>query len=242
MPSSFALPLPSAPATLALAAAGVAVASAAGFFAGWLKLHRGVATPYTRKIFHFAIFTVATILHAIGGYAEVNAFACGVVAVVLFACARGAGFLLYEPLARERDAPHRTFFILVPLVTTALGGIVSNLVAGDFALVGYLVTGWGDAVGEPAGRRFGRHPYRVPSLMGVPANRTVEGSTAVGIAAFAAAAISLTLALGVPIPKACIVALVVAVATVAVEAVSPHGTDNFTTMVSAAWAASALAA
>jgi len=38
--------------------------------------------------------------------------------------------------------------------------------------------GWGDAVGEPVGTRFGRHPYRVPSLAGVPATRTLEGSLA----------------------------------------------------------------
>jgi len=89
------LPIPPLPVALALATAGVVVGVAAGSIAGWLKLRRGVATPYTRKIFHFAIFTVATILHAVGGYAEVNAFACGVDAVVLFACARGDGFLLY---------------------------------------------------------------------------------------------------------------------------------------------------
>jgi len=202
-----------------------------------LKLRRGVRTNYTRKIFHFAIFSVATGLHIAGGWPWVNAYALGVVAVILFGVWRGDGHALYEPLARERDAPHRTFYIFVPLITTALGGLVSNAVAGDFALVGYLVTGWGDAVGEPVGARWGRHPYRVLTLRRVACTRTLEGSAAVGIAAWLAASLALVLGFDVPLATACLHGLAIGLITLAVEAASPHGSDNFTTMVAAALAA-----
>lgn len=226
--------LPPPALTLALAAFGTVIATAAGFGFGALKLRRGVRTGYTRKLFHFTIFSLATLLHAWGRWPAVNAFSCGVVAVILFAVWRGDGHPIFEALARESDAPHRAFFIIVPLITTALGGLTSNALAGDFALVGYLVTGWGDAVGEPVGRRFGCHPYRVPTLMGVPSTRSLEGSAAVGLAALLATLFTLHFAFHQPLEAAFVRASIVAAATVAIEAVSPHGSDNFTTMVAAA--------
>ena len=71
--------------------------------------------------------------------------------VVFYAVARGAGNHFYEALAREKDEPHRTFFVLVPYFTTLIGGLVSNILFGPVAVAGYLVTGLGDAIGEPPG-------------------------------------------------------------------------------------------
>ena len=84
-------------------------------------------------------------------------------------------------LARElaRKATGRTLFILVPMLMTALGGVVSNVLFPGWAFVGYMVCGWGDAAGEPVGTRWGRHRYAVPSMAGIPATRSLEGSAAV---------------------------------------------------------------
>ena len=90
------------------------------------------------------------VLHLMGGFPTVALFGAIVSAAVLYAVYRGDGFGFYEALARPTDAPRRTFFILVPLATTAIGGVLSNLLFGAFATIGYLVCGWGDAVGEPA--------------------------------------------------------------------------------------------
>ncbi len=104
------------------------------------------------------------------------------------------------------------------------------------------VAGWGDASAEPVGSRWGRHPYRVPSLAGVPARRTWEGSAAVLLVGSAAAAVGLAasgsgLAWGGLVGAALACGLVGA----AVEAVSHHGTDNLTVQVAvslvAAWLA-----
>lgn len=215
----------------AAGAAGLALALVAGSGAAALR-RRGVRVAYTRKLFHFGIFTGAGAVHAWGGLAATNAYGATVAALVLVAVLRGEGDPFYEALARETDRPHRSLFIVVPLLTTAVGGLLSGLLAGPWAAVGYVVAGWGDAVGEPAGAKWGRHPYRVPSLAGVPAIRTWEGSSAVLVAGWGAAVL-VAAGLGVPPWVALLPSLGVAVGATAVEALSPHGTDNLTVQVTA---------
>lgn len=198
---------------------------------------RGVRVAYTRKIFHFGIFSVAAGVHATWGLPGTNAYGVVVALLVLWAVARGEGHGFYEALARDSDRPRRSLFIVVPLVTTAVGGLASALLAGPFASVGYLVAGWGDAVAEPVGSRWGRHPYRVPSLGGVPAERTLEGSLAVLLVGWAAAALGLA-SIGVEVGSSlALVAAGCAGVGAAVEAVSHHGTDNLTVQVAASVAA-----
>lgn len=213
------------------------VAAARGV--GWLRATRGVAAPYTRKIFHFLTFTTAGAVHLAWGRPGVVLFGAVVAAWVLVAVARGDGDPFYEALARPRDAPRRTLFILVPLATTALGGVVANLLFPKVAHVGYLVSGWGDASAEPVGELWGRHRYSVPSLAGVSATRSLEGSASV----LAVGSVAATLALaagGAPAPRAVAAGLACGVAATGVEAVSNHGVDNFTVQVAAAAVAAAL--
>jgi phytol kinase len=211
---------------------GLIAALAAGF-AGWLRQHRGVATPYTRKIFHFIIFTSAGVLHLTAGLDCVAMFGGVTSALVIYAVYRGAGFGFYEALARPTDAPRRTLFVLVPLATTAVGGMAANMLFGAFAYVGYLVAGWGDAIAEPVGRAWGRHRYRVPSLAGVPADRTLEGSLAVCLVGGFAAFCGLWFG-GLTAGAALSVAVACGLAGAAVEAVSNHGLDNLTVQLAAA--------
>ena len=209
-----------------LVGAGLAWGAVVGALAAVLR-RRGMRVAYTRKVFHFGIFTGAAVVHTLAGLPGTNAYGAAVAVLVLLAVWRGDGSGLYEALARDTDRPRRTLFIVVPLVTTAVGGLLSALVAGPLAAVGYLVAGWGDAVGEPAGARWGRHRYKVPSLGGVPATRSWEGSAAVLVASWLAATAALA-GLGAPLPTAAGLAAVVAVGSTAVEALSPHGTDNLT--------------
>ncbi len=212
---------------------------AALWFAGWLQ-RRGARTGYTRKIFHFLIFTTVAILEWRLGTPAVCLFGAMCTAAVFTAVWRGPGSVLYEALARPQDAPHRTWFILVPYFATLLGGLAANLAFGPAALAGYLVTGLGDAIGEPVGTRFGTHRYHVRSRASVPATRSLEGSAAVlamsaaALAIAAAASPAMTLA-WTTVPKL----VVIAAACALVEAVSPHGWDNFTMQVvpaAMAWA------
>lgn len=204
-----------------------------GAFTGWLRVKRKVKAPYTRKIFHFYIFTMAGVLQLTIGLPAVVVFGTVVSVCVFYSILRGDKFPFYEAMARPTDQPHRTFFIIVPLFTTVLGGGVANLFFRKFAYVGYLVGGWGDAVGEPVGTKWGKHKYQVPSLLGVPAVRSLEGSLSVILASFVVAFLGLW-AGGISLIYALLAAGGCAVVSSIVEAFSNHGLDNFTIQVSAA--------
>ena len=224
--------LPSAPLLLLLTPVATAYALAASWLAGWLRAHKGVRTPYTRKVFHFCIFSAAGIVQLLWGLPGVVTYG-GVVSVrVLYAVWRGEGDAFYEAIARPSDAPRRALFVVIPLFTTALGGVVSNLFFAPFGYVGYLVCGWGDAVGEPVGTRWGRRRYRVRSLSGVPATRSLEGSGAVFLVGALAASLGLAAA-GVGVGTAALVGLACGFAGALVEAISNHGLDNLTTQAAA---------
>ncbi|MBD3868301.1 MAG: hypothetical protein IFK94_09260 [Acidobacteria bacterium] len=208
-------------------------AAFAGGFAGWLRIKADVRAPYTRKIFHFLIFTTAGFLHLTGGLPLVALFGGITALVVLYAVWRGDRFPFYEAMARPTDAPKRSLFILVPLGTTAAGGLLSNLLFGPFAVVGYLVGGWGDAIGEPVGTAFGKHRYKVPSLGGVAATRSCEGSAAVLAMGIGAACLGLFLG-GYSAGSILTAGLACGVAGALVEAVSNHGLDNLTIQIASA--------
>jgi phytol kinase len=210
---------------------GVVWSFAALWFAGKLK-QRGIRTGYTRKVFHFLIFSTVAILQWLAGTPAVCLFGGTCTVAVFYAVWKGRGHLLYEALAREKDEPHRSFFILLPYFTTLAGGLFSAMVFGPIAIAGYLVTGLGDAIGEPAGARFGKHHYRVRSLSSVPATRSLEGSAAV----FIMSSVALTLAAAlspqiVPGDWGFFKVLAIAGASSLAEAISPHGWDNATMQV-----------
>jgi len=208
----------------------VIVALLVGSLASYAR-RRGLAVPYTRKIFHFGVFTGAALTYSLWGLPGTNAYGAVLAGVVLVAVLRGDRDPIYRALARETDRPRRTLFILVPLFTTALGGLASALLTGPYATVGYLVSGWGDAVGEPAGAKWGRHKYRVPSLAGVPATRSLEGSAAVFVVGWLAATVALW-SLADP-TRAVLVGLACAAVGALAEGLSNHGLDNLTVQVAA---------
>jgi len=192
-------------------------------FAARLKTRLRLRSGYTRKLFHVMIFTSAVFVHAFGGFWAVCVFGLMVSLVVGLAILRGPGDRLFEALAREQDRPHRTYYIVVSYFATLIGGMASNLIFGPLAVMGYLVGGLGDAAGEPAGVRWGKHRYSVSS--GV--SKTFEGS-------FAVLAVSLiALSIGVAITpqlhfnsQSLIVLPAIAIACTVVEAFSPRGWDN----------------
>ncbi|GMV99349.1 MAG: hypothetical protein AMXMBFR84_04880 [Candidatus Hydrogenedentota bacterium] len=198
-------------------------------FAGWLKRRYNWPTGYTRKIFHLLIFGMAAALHFAAGTRWVCLFGAIASMVIFFAVWQGEGHLLYEAMAREKDAPRRTRYIMIPYIATLLGGVLSNVWFGPCAIAGYLVTGVADAIAEPVGTRFGRHPYRTLSASGVRADRTLEGSGAVLVAS-AAMLLLATQSAGLHVDVSMLYwgVPVGAVVCTGVEALSPHGWDNLT--------------
>jgi phytol kinase len=214
-------------------------ASAAAALAGWLRTRRHVRAPYTRKVFHFLILSAATAVQLTWSLPGTVVYGSGVALLVIAAVLRGEGFAFYEALARPSDAPRRSLFIVVPLITTALGGVLANVLFPAWAFVGYAAVAWGDAIGEPVGARWGRHRYTVPSIGGVSASRSLEGSAAVLGASAVACTIALMVA-GVGTGAAIGAGVVAGLVTAIVEAGSHHGLDNLTIQLAAAGAAALL--
>ncbi|MEX0968184.1 MAG: hypothetical protein WD077_13165 [Bacteroidia bacterium] len=204
----------------------------AAWLSGFLKTRYAWRTAYTRKVFHFVIFTAAGILQLVWSLKVVVLFGVLVSGIVLYGVWRGKGHPFYESLARTKDAPKRSLFILIPLATTAAGGILANILFPPFAYIGYLAGGWGDAVGEPVGSRWGKHPYKVPSLGGIPATRTLEGSAAVFAMSFLVVLAAL-LVQNFSLELAVYTALACAAGGTATEAISHHGLDNLTMQIAA---------
>ena len=205
-------------------------------FAGILKTRFNWRTGYTRKVFHFLIFGTVVAVNWMWKTPGVCLFGGMTTLAIAYALLRGSGHFMYEAIAREKDAPKRTHYVVAPYFATLIGGLISNIFFPRAAVFGYLVTGLGDAIAEPVGTRFGKHQYRAPAIGGVRAVRSLEGSGSVLIVS--ALALSACLALSPHFALSggsLLVVLLIAVVSTVVEAVSPHGWDNATLQVIPAW-------
>jgi phytol kinase len=203
------------------------------FLAGKLKLSYKIKTNYTRKLFHILVFSLAGVIGFLFDFRAVMLYGGVTGLIIIFVIYLGDGNLFYEGIGREQDKPHRSFYIGVPFITTAIAGLLNNYLFIEFALVGYLVAGWGDAIGEPVGVRFGKHRYKVPSLRRVACTRSVEGSAAIMVMSMVGTLVAVILIGGVPLWLAVVAAILTGGVTALIEAFSPHGIDNFTTQVAA---------
>jgi phytol kinase len=198
-------------------------------FAGHLKTARQVKTGYTRKVFHVLTFLTAAALQLTRGLPYVCLLGGATTLVLGWALWCGDGHPLYEAIAREKDEPYRTYYIVVPYLATLVGGVAGNLWFGPAAIIGYLVGGLGDAAGEPVGTRWGKHRYVVPTFSSVKTMRSLEGSLGVFVASLVAVAVGMWLTPGASFSsRSLMVAPTIALASAMLEAVSPHGWDNAT--------------
>jgi len=205
-----------------------------GILAGALKRYAGWKTGYTRKTLHFLIFFTAVGLHIWEGMPAVNILGLGMGIFVLYSVKAGDGNFFFESMAREKDYPRRGYFIVVPYLTTAAGGLISNLFFGASAIMGYALCGAADAIAEPIGVRFGKHKYKVPSLKEVKVTeRSLEGSFSVLVVSLVLSLLFFVYFYQFPFAKALIAAAILSIIIAFVEAISFHGADNLTIQVAA---------
>ncbi len=196
----------------------------------WVARREDPSRVLSRKCFHVGVFTGAVPAQLFLGFWGVVVYGTAIAFLVLVAVALGERMPLQRALARPQDGRDGARDLLLPLASTALGGLVGALLVGSFAVVGYLVCGWGDGAGEPVGRRFGRHRYSSPFSFGRPATRSLEGSAAVFLmgALGGWAALSLLdfgIVAGVGVGALCGFSGALA------EGLSTHGTDNCWTQI-----------
>lgn len=106
------------------------------FIAGFCKKKLQWKTGYTRKVFHFFIFISAFFYQYYFKLPGVFILGWSVTIALIYACLKGSGNLFYEALAREKDAPHRTKYIVYSYLATFFGGVLSNIFFGYFAVFG----------------------------------------------------------------------------------------------------------
>ena len=220
-----------------LFAVEMAVVFLFGWLAGWLRLQKDVQVGYTRKLFHYAVFISAGIVMWASGYGAVMYLGFATLLFLLVSINRGDGHVLYEGIARDDDTPHRTYYIMVPFLATAIGGLAGIYFFGKLAIVGFFVAGWGEAAGEPVGTRWGYHPVALPFFGRTQFTRSLEGSVGVLIASFTASMLALWLTMDWELYSMILVSIPVALTAMFVEFFSPHGSDNFTVQVFSAGAA-----
>lgn len=216
--------------------AGLLWAAGCLMLAGHLKTRRRWLTGYTRKLFHFLIFGSVVVVHTIWKTPGVCLFGAMSTAVIAYALFRGPGHFMYEAMAREKDEPRRTHYIVVAYFATLIGGLLSSIIFPDAAVFGYLVCGLGDAIAEPVGTRFGKHQYRAPAIRGVCAVRSLEGSGSVFLVSMVTLILFMAFSPNFALTEhSALIAILIAGVSTAVEAVSPHGWDNMTLQVLPAW-------
>jgi phytol kinase len=198
------------------------------YIGGYLKLMHKVKTNYTRKWFHITVFCFAGFLAVFGSFEGVLIYGGIAALFIFFVLWRGDGNIFYEGIAREQDSPNRSLYIILPLITTAVGGVLGRALFDAFSLVGYFVVGLGDAVGEPMGVRFGKHRYKVPTVTKVECTRSIEGSLSVFAVSTISSIILLSYAFGETVLVAVGIGLVIGLVAAIIEAITPHGLDNFT--------------
>jgi len=208
---------------LGLASLGFGLALA-WIVGGMAKADQG-ARVLGRKVFHAGIFSGAVPAHLLQGFWGVVVYGSVISLIVLVAFRQGPGLPFYDALARPSDGDASRRLILTPLLSTALGGLLAALLVGSFASVGYLVCGWGDAVGEGVGERWGRHRYSSLFSKEDQRSRSLEGSLAVFLAGSLGAGVALGL-VGLSFSQALGFGLVCGAAGAVVEALGPSGTDN----------------
>jgi phytol kinase len=197
--------------------------------AEWLRRAAGVRQEWTRKLVHIGagmwIFGVLALFDSwqIG----VLPFATFIIANYLF-----YRYRIFGAMDAQDGTPGTVYFaIALTLLFSWLWRPQGPIDRAPYAVAGALALTWGDALAALLGRRYGRHRYRIWG-----GERSLEGSAAM----FAASATMIFLALALlpgsalcanaaPIEqgRALQAALLGGGAATLAEAVSPHGTDNF---------------
>ena len=181
---------------------------------------------YTRKVFHVFVFSSSAIIQTYGTLSVLCIYGTWVSLAVWWAIYKADGHKFYECLARPKDSPHRTRFVIQPWLATLAGGLGAQYFFGSCALAGLWVVGLADAAAEPVGTKWGRHPYSLDFIPWLKnSKRTWEGSAAVGI---------FTLAIFYFLGMAPWTTLCGGVIFITlIEAFSPHGLDNLTLQLAA---------
>ena len=195
---------------------------------GKLKKKYGFETGYSRKLFHFSIFLIAACIHTTLGLSYLCLMGLGVSTAVGTAIIQGAGSNSFECIARHRDYPYRRTFIIIPYFSTLIGGLITGSYFEQFATIGFIVSGMGDASGEVIGLRFGKRKYHIFKKTYFRTSKSFEGSLAVFLVSSIALFIFLLLTSHQSLIAVISISIGIGFISSIVEIITPRGIDNIT--------------
>lgn len=195
-----------------------------------IRVHFRLNPKTSRKIYHIFIFTAAWFIQTFFGF-----YMLVILAGVILLMAFDMLFIKKDKsliLSMSATSTHffgktKNWHMTVPFCMTALGGIFTNTLFMPFAPIGYLVAGWGDAAGNIAGQKFGKHFYSLKFLGKYRVEKTIEGS--IGVYIFSVLAIVIGLSFfGISFLFSLLIAIFAGLIITLVEAMSPLYSDNLT--------------
>jgi phytol kinase len=184
-----------------------------------LKVKLGWRCGTSRKAFHFLVFLTAGGLSMWASLPVLCLYGGCVSVLVWWSVFKGDGHSGFEALARLSDAPNRRRYVILPWLSTLMGGLIAQALWGPVASIGYWVVGVGDAIAEPVGLRWGRHRYKMPWNHSW---RSFEGSLSIVVVT------TLVFLLQGPLEIVWFgLSLLGGLLMALLEGFSPHGADNF---------------
>jgi dolichol kinase len=211
---------------------------------GYLRLHGYLRPGDARKINHIlALSGVALWFGWLpAGMARASAMLTGacILLLVTITCLwhKSPPFSwAFAANTRPSDAPYESLLFWTSWLMSILALLIADLAFMDIQLsrTAALLVGISDGLAEPVGMRWGRHQYQIQWTQRMkPSTRSIEGSLCVALSSLVII-LCCYVSSGIPWwPQLIGGALLVALALTLVEAVSPHGWDNFTVPITAA--------
>jgi len=200
------------------------------YFVSWLKQKKQISTVYTRKLFHFLIFTTAGLIMFFFDTIHVFLFGLVIFILIIYTVLDNKNSSFYNALARYQDSSGSLSSVILPLISTAVGGAVSVLLFGKFSIIGFFVSGWADGAAEPIGSKWGTHKFKTFSWNRSRNYKSIEGSAALFLVGIIAAFLALIL-IEIPVKMALIIAVSCSLISTITEAISFPGTDNLTVQI-----------
>ena len=198
----------------------------------------GLKVNYTRKINHFALFTLPFLLEYLLDYQKttttrsIGLFLSVISIAILWKPLRSRSSFLntvFVSIDRPEDRPHTLLWLITQTLAAAVVIVpmlayFSSINKAALTLIPVLINGFGDGLAEPVGVRFGRFKYKVRALFSNTIyHRSLEGSMCV----FISGVVSILLFKSMFTDFQFIAALVlIPILTTLAEAFSPHTWDT----------------
>jgi phytol kinase len=201
--------------------------------ATYLKKVKKVRTGFTRKSFHFLVFISVAIINIVLGFSGVCLFGIIISGFIFYAILNQESSGLYLALARENDAPNSRLYVIIPYLSTLVGGLTISFLFPKYVILGYLICGLADASGEVIGTLYGKNRFEVKFFNFHPSHKSLEGCLSVFLLSLIVYSAFSYYQLTSLNPGLIVLSILSSLIITITEILSPKGFDNLTIQIMA---------